>query len=100
MQNLLSVPVSAVEADWIPLELNPKLERSLAEMVEGGVLWLGVDSGREGNYLLQRIRLFAVEREIACAALTVSRYDPYLFWDDLGGRGDEPPILGHLAAKT
>lgn len=100
MPNLLSVPISAVDADWVPMELYPTLERSLAQLAGGGILWLGVDSRREGNYLLQRIRLFAAERERLCAALTVSRSDPYLFWDDLGGRGDDTSLLGGLSAKT
>src|SRR5580765_6412122 len=100
MPNLLSVPVSAVDADWIATELYPALDRLLPGIAGGGILWLGVDSAREGNYLLQRIRLYAIERNKPHASLTVSQSDPYLFWDDLGGRGDDTSLLGGFPVTT
>jgi hypothetical protein len=100
MSNLLSIPVSVVDADWMVSAFYPKIAQSLAENAEGGVLWIGTDSSREGNYLLQRIRLFASEYGLPCEALTVSEHDPYLLWDDIAGSGDEPAKLWQLAPKT
>lgn len=100
MSSLLSVPVSVVDASWIASELYPSLNRALDGLLEGGVLWIGSDSCREGNYLLQRVRVFAQERKISYESMQVSEHDPYLFWDDVVGVGDEPASLWQLAPRT
>lgn len=100
MPNLLSIPVSAVESTWIASDLYPSLERARANLPLGGVIWLGTDSSREGNYLLQRIRVFAQERCIPCEGLLVSEHDPYTFWDDVVGTGDDSAKLWRFAPST
>jgi len=91
MDGLLALPVSAVEPDWIHTTFRPQLQNAVGELQYGGVLWLHVDAGAEGDYLLSYTDNWAKSTRRHAGELRVWEEDPFLVWEDLLGTPDQSP---------
>jgi tetratricopeptide (TPR) repeat protein len=90
MADYLSIPLSAVKADWFNTHAIPELQKFFSDVLkDGGLLYLGVDSDDEGRLLLNRIKRLDMVIEWQCLELTVKWSDPYLVWEKLVGTPDE-----------
>jgi hypothetical protein len=79
--SFLAVPIAAVADDWLASVFWPRSEEFLAEVITtGGLIWLPVDAGAEGDYLLTKLHELCDRRGWKVYELEVSAHDPYLFW--------------------
>lgn len=91
MADYLSIPLSAVKADWFNTHAIPELQKFFSGVLkDGGLLYLGVDSDDEGSLLINLIiKRLDMVNDWQCMELTVEWSDPYLVWEQLVGTPDE-----------
>ncbi len=91
MADYLSIPLSAVKADWFNTHAIPELQTFLSGVLkDGGLLYLGVDSDDEGSLLINLIiKRLDMVNDWQRMELTVEWSDPYLVWKKLVGTPDE-----------
>jgi hypothetical protein len=94
MADYLSIPLSAVKADWFNTHAIPELQKFFSGILkDGGLLYLGVDSDEEGRLLLNRIKRLEMVIDWRCIELTVEWSDPYLVLEKLVGTPDDLRLL-------
>ncbi len=102
MADYLSIPLSAVKADWFNTHAIPELQKLFSDILkDGGLLYLGVDSDEEGSLLLNLIAKgldMVIDRQ--CRELMVEWSDPYLIWEELVGTPDELGLEHQLNSQN
>jgi len=91
-----SIPVSIVDKKWMKQFLND-IKNAIHRLKDGGVICLAVDAVDEGNYLLRYLRLFLESDEIIFDDVQIDQSDPFLFWNDFVGTGDQVGKIASLA---
>lgn len=95
-----SIPVSALDEEWLKTVFLVELQRHLAStIVQGGILWISVDSPEEGHYLLERIRRAQSEEGKTVQFYRVPTPDSFAIWHDLVGTPDTNGLLHNIAPE-
>lgn len=100
MSSQLGVPVSVVSGDWVQTTLQPSFDAARTRQGAGGLIVIAVDSNREGNYVLDRIRVHARSRGEVCESVAVATADPYLMWDEISGSAERVCALCRFQPGT
>jgi hypothetical protein len=102
MADYLSIPLSAVKADWFNTHAIPELQTFLSGVLkDGGLLYLGVDSDDEGSLLINLIiKRLDMVIDWPCTTLMVEWSDPYLVWEQLVGTPDELGLEHQLNSQN
>ena len=92
--DLLHPPISVVDHSFVEDSLFPATSDAIAgPLSAGGVFLVVVDAAREGDYIVERIRSWALSGEIGCVEHRVAQEDPFLVWTDLMGQAEVPGSL-------
>ena len=96
----LHPPISLVDRSFVEDSLIPAVQEVITgPLSAGGVFLFVVDAGTEGDYVVGRIRSWALSERISCVDHWVAEEDPFLLWSDLMGHPEIPGLLaplGHL----
>ncbi|OQW90885.1 MAG: hypothetical protein BWK78_05980 [Thiotrichaceae bacterium IS1] len=94
MADYLSIPLSAVPADWFETQAKVQLQQLFSSTLKaGGILYLGVASDEEGSFLLSRISRLEPHPWQQFKELQMEWSDPYLFWEQMVGNAEEMGIV-------